>query len=400
MFKTFKQLSLKNLIRSENLSILILVLFFLSEACTTIAYKSRFSFYNYSLLIKTVFLLLFFVGVLKTGIQNKKILVFLSTIALVFLIGQFSFNNFSFGKNFFTNSVIFGRYIFVFIVLLFLTDKKNRFSPLLYTVYEKIVIINCILVLLTIVFDISVFKTYYYRFGASGVFMTPSMITYFNALALTYFAQQYVYRNKKYLELILVVIACLLSGTKALLLFVALTGIHVFIIKQLYRNKVFYASIVALFAGLYVFRDSVLSIVNKNTKLLTDVYHEDGWITALTSYRDQNLKEDFLPVIQEKWNLLNYSFGGTDFEIYRVEFEPFDVFLFFGIIGTLWFFNSYFRNIMNFTQFDIFGKIQMVFLLIIVVMSGNFFNNAPVAMYLLIVISALSVNAVNKKTNL
>lgn len=400
MFKTFKYISLKNLLRAENLPVIILVLFFFSEAGTTIAHHFRHSFHNYSLVIKAVFLFVVVAQVLKRGSQHKKVLYFLTAMWFVFLIGQFSFNNYSFGQNFFANSVIFARYIFVFIVLLFLSDRRNQLNPVFFTVYEKIVVINCVLVILAIVFDISVFKTYYHRFGASGVFMTPSMITYFNALALTYFSYQYLTKNEKLLELLLVAIACLLAGTKALLLFVALTGVHLLIVKKFYRSKVFYASVIAVIAALYVFRDSVVSVVQKNTKLLTEVYHEHGWITALTSYRDQNLKEDFFPVIKEKWNGVNYLFGGTDFEIYRVEFEPFDVFLFFGIIGACAYFIFYFRKVMVFKQFDIFGKIQMVFLLIIVMVSGNFFNNAPMALYLLIVISVLRMDTMTKRAKL
>src|SRR5699024_5486599 len=109
-----------------------------------------------------------------------------------FLIGQLSFNDFTPGENFYQNCIYFGRYLFVFFVFFFLMNKEEKFSSRLFWVFEKLVILNSLLVLIAILFDIQLFKTYYHRFGSSGIFMTPSMITYFNALGLTYFLYQYL----------------------------------------------------------------------------------------------------------------------------------------------------------------------------------------------------------------
>jgi hypothetical protein len=107
----------------------------------------------------------------------------------------------------------------------------------------------------------------------------------------------------------------------------------------------------------------------------------------LTSMRDMNFKEDFIPLVTEKWNWLNFLFGGTDFEIYRVEFEIFDVFLFFGFVGSALYLWNYFDKIIIFKKLDTFEKLQLFFLLFVALLSGNFFNNAPVSLYLLLVLS-------------
>lgn len=383
--------------KTESVFVILLVLFFISELATTVSYYLRFPFYNYSQVIKAGFI--GFIGflLLKNRFKPYFLSVFIGGMALIFLVGQWAFNDFEFGSHLFENSLHFGRFVFVFfIVLLFHTFPKGL-SPMLFTVFEKLMIFNAVLMLLTIVFDITMFKTYYFRFGASGIFMTPSMITYFNALGLTYFLNCFLKDKKKLPELLLLFVVCFLSGTKALLFFVFLTGIHLFILKRIYLKRLFYLSVLFVLGMGFFLKEAVAKFFASNFEPLIQAYNEFGWWAALTSLRSQNLKENFLPVIREKWGLLNYLFGGTDFESYRVEFEPFDIFLFFGIVGVCWYFYRYFCDVMNFKSLSSFGKIQMIILLMTVAVSGNFFNNAPMSLYLVIVIYALSANS--KKIN-
>lgn len=389
MLKDLKNISRKDFIRVENLPVVVLVIFFLSEAFTTIAFKSHWSFYNFSLIAKAIFLVAIGIKVFTKGFPSRNILWFLLGMGLVFLIGQLSFNDFTPGENFYQNCIYFGRYLFVFFVFFFLMNKEEKFSSRLFWVFEKLVILNSLLVLITILFNIQLFKTYYHRFGSSGIFMTPSMITYFNALGLTYFLYQYLQTKKKLPELLLVFTVCFLSGTKALFLFVILTIIHVLILKRVYLKKAFYYVLGSLVFLAILLRNAFMGFFAKNFNPLIEAYEEYGLIAALTSLRSENLKQDFLPVIQEKWTFLNYFFGGTDFEKYRVEFEPFDVILFFGFAGALLYFIFYFRKIINFRKLSDFGKVQIAFLLLIIILSGNFFNNAPVGFYLLIVLNFL-----------
>ena len=379
--------------KAENLPIIVLILFFLSELSTTIAYDTRMSFYNFSLVVKALFIAYVALDLLKNIKAHKNIVLFLIGISGVFFIGQLSFNNFTLGPNFLENCIYFGRYIFVFFVMLFLVNNKHSFSPKFYYVYEKIVILNSIIVITTIVFDLPIFKTYYNRFGSSGAFMTPSMITYFNAFALTYFLHKYINNRKNLIELILVSIVCFLTGTKALIFFFLLTLFHFTLLKRLYAKKSFYMFFFGLIVLLILLKDKITEFIFVNFKPLLVVYEERGLISSLTSLRDVNFRNNFFPVISEKWNFYNFLFGGTDFEIYRVEFEIFDVFLFFGIIGMLLYLFFYFKNIMNFNKMKRFGKVQMGILMLTALISGNFLNNAPIVLYLLIILSVLREDA-------
>lgn len=381
---------------SENLPIIVLVLFFLSELSTTIAYDTRMYFFNFSLVIKAMFIAFVALDVLKNSKTYKNSLLFLTTMTVIFFIGQLSFNNFLLGPNIVENCIYFGRYLFVFVVLLFLMNNQNSLTARFYKVYEYIVIINSIIVIITIVFDLPIFKTYYHRFGSSGAFMTPSIITYFNAIALTYFLYQFLFKKKKLIELILVSAVCFLTGTKAMIFFFVLSTIHVILLKKLYTKRNFYLVFLGVGVILFLAKEKIFEFVYENFKPLIKVYQERGAFSSLTSLRDVNFKNNFLPVLSEKWTWLNYLFGGTDFEIYRIEFEIFDVFLYFGIIGMLLYLIFYFKNVINFSRMNRFGKIQMGILILTALISGNFLNNAPVALYLIIILSVLRNDAIKE----
>lgn len=377
----------------------VLALFFLSEAVTTISHHFKADFHNYSALIKGGFILvalLYSLYSLKTF--RKHILLFLTGMSLVFVVGQYTFNNLTFGEHFLDNTIYFGRYIFVFIlVLIFVNKRKLETNKAVFSVYEKIVVFNSVLILLGVLFDIVLFKTYYYRFGYNGLFMAPSISTFFYALALTYFLNQYLVFKKKLPELILVCLVCFLTGTKALILFFCLSALHWIWIHKWYLKKKFYATLSGIGILIFVFRKSIYDFLYTSFRANFELYEQDGLITALTSFRNLKLKENFLPLMEEKWGIWNYLFGGTDFVKYRVEFEVFDVILFFGILGTLMYFFFYFKHIIRFNTFSSFGKVQVLILLFTALLSGTFFNNAPVALYLLVVLSSLQITHYKKE---
>ena len=68
------------------------------------------------------------------------------------------------------------------------------------------------------------------------------------------------------------------------------------------------------------------------------------------------------------------------------------MFLFFGIVGSIIYLGFYFKTIFKFSKLTPFAKIQLLFLLCVALLSGTFFNNAPVALYLLVVLSSLNLN--------
>lgn len=371
----------------------VLALFFLSEAVTTIAYRFKADFYNYSALIKGGFIIVALVySLYSLNTFRKQLLLFLTGMTFAFFVGQYTFNDLTLGEHILKNTIYFGRYVFVFILVLVFVEKRMLVTnKAVYTVYEKIVVLNSILIVLGLVFDIALFRTYFYRFGYNGLFMAPSISTFFYALALTYFLNHYLLYKKKLAELILVSIVCFLTGTKALVLFFCLSAFYWAWIHQWYLKKWLYVALTLMGILIFVFKKTIYDFLYIGFKGNFELYEQDGLITALTSFRNLKLKENFLPLMEEKWGIWNYIFGGTDFVKYRVEFEVFDVILFFGILGSVVYFFFYFKHIIRFNTFSRFGKVQLLFLLLTALLSGTFFNNAPVALYLLVVLSSLQI---------
>jgi hypothetical protein len=366
----------------------LLVIFFISEVATKLAYRFDLAFHNYSALVKGFFAISILIySILNRNYYIKKVLFFLSLIMIIFISGQYVFNSYSFGEHFFENFITLSRYVFVFILSLCFFRVEIQISNRVFYVFEKIIILNSLLIIIGALFEISFFETYTTRFGYNGFFMTPSTGTYFYALALTYFSYKYFYNGEKLLELLLVLLVCFLVGTKALLLFLALTALHLFVSKKLYKIKLLYIFAGSLLILFITFKLEIKNYLITKFDILFNLYNEQGLITMLTSMRDMNFKEDFIPLVTEKWNWLNFLFGGTDFEIYRVEFEIFDVFLFFGFVGSALYLWNYFDKIIIFKKLDTFEKLQLFFLLFVALLSGNFFNNAPVSLYLLLVLS-------------
>ena len=388
--------SQNNLIKDKSFQLsLVLIFFYLSEAFTKIASYFHADFHNYSALIKGGFVLISLCFALfNFNKKRKSILIFLLIMSIIFLIGQYTFSTNGFNSNFFKNLIYSSRYIFVFILILFFIDYPFKFKSKMHLmVYEKIVLLNSFFIITGFIFNLKIFSTYSSRFGFNGLFMVPSITTYFYALALTYFSYQYIKFNKKKLELLLVIIIALLVGTKALLLFLVLTLTHLFFVKKIYKMKLFYLfssiSIIVIVSNINL----VINFLKNRYETLFRVYENHDLITMLTSYRNLRLKENFMPVITENWSFINYLFGGTDFVEYRVEFELFDVLLFWGIIGSILYFYFYFTKVISFAKIVKFGKIQIFFLLIIAMLSGTYFNNAPVALYLLVVLSSLRTSS-------
>lgn len=386
-------LNIKNNIDAQ-LSVVI-ILFFISEALTKISLYLDHDFHNYSALVKGGFSFLVIIyAFFRITDKRRRILFLMLIMGIMFGLGQYIFNDYSFGPNIFQNTKFFFRYLFVFTILLYFSELPYGYSKGIYlNVFEKIILFNSLLILLGFLFDIQVFKTYKFaRFGYSGLFAVPSIATYFYALSLTYFGNKYITHRTHLFVFIFIALVSVLTGTKALFLFLFLTIIHLFIKEKYYNKKGFIIGTPILILILVIFRKEVLLLVQKYYAVLYDVYREHDLVTMLTSYRNLKLQENFLPLIKDKWHFVNYIFGGTDFVKYRIEFELFDLMLFFGIVGSIIYLFFYFTSVVRFGKLASFGRIQMLFFLIIGMLSGTFFHSAPTALYLLVVLSSLTFN--------
>ena len=385
---------------SKSLAALLLI-FFAADVLVKLCVYAHLDFHNFGALIRGLFFLLSLViSFLSPSRFRKNILLFIAALTLFFFVGQYTFTPSGFEDHLFKNFIFHSRYLFIFSILLFYDGLQNLpINKRVKKTFEWIIVINTTAIFGGFLLDIDMLSSYQGdRFGFDGFFIVPSIATFFYAISLSYLAFNFKKNNLYKLFFAAVLIACLLVGTKALLLFAAATVVHLFLRHRVYLHKKFYMLLAASVALLVLFREPLQVFLKKTFAVLLNVYQESGFITMITSYRNINLQTDFFDMVETHWGFINYLVGGTNFTKYRVEFDFIDVLLFFGIVGGGLYLVSYFRYIIRFSELRRFGKIQIGFLLGIGFLSGTFFNNAPVAIYILVLVAVLSVKD-NKTLN-
>lgn len=385
---------------SKSLAALLLI-FFAADVLVKLCVYAHLDFHNFGALIRGLFFLLSLViSFLSPSRFRKNILLFIAALTLFFFVGQYTFTPSGFEDHLFKNFIFHSRYLFIFSILLFYDGLQNLpINKRVKKNFEWIIVINTSAIFGGFLLDIDMLSSYQGdRFGFDGFFIVPSIATFFYAISLSYLAFNFKKNNLYKLFFAAVLIACLLVGTKALLLFAAATVVHLFLRHRVYLHKKFYILLAASVALLVLFREPLQVFLKKTFAVLLNVYQESGFITMITSYRNINLQTDFFDMVETHWGFINYLVGGTNFTKYRVEFDFIDVLLFFGVAGGGLYLVSYFRYIIRFSELRRFGKIQIGFLLGIGFLSGTFFNNAAVAIYILVLVAVLSIKD-NKTLN-
>lgn len=316
---------------------------------------------NYTIAYKYVIvpklLILLFVSFFFYDKNRKLNTNFYITIALsiAYLISQVSLFNYLTIKNILFN----GHYFLNSIVpILFISLVQQHKEHLTYYVktYLYFIAINSFFIIVGYIFDINLFKTYYWagnRFGFQGLLLYHSEVGYLYFMAL--FLGYYFYKiNKSVLStliLLLTLSGVFLIGTKKAFFLALIFVLYFFIdnFKLLKQKKIYYI-IAPIFLSIFVIRRALIDVFSKQFELFAKIYKEDGFWSSFMSYRNVLLQKNFLPCIQEKWNLTNFVFGGPIFSNYRVELELFDLFLFFGLIGFISYI-VFFKNILKQSNF-------------------------------------------------
>ena len=334
-------------------------------------------------------------AVIKLGIQlyilvfllrnNRKEILWLLALGVLFLIGQFAINAWEVVLKNLNN---FGKYAFVLLLLFYVNEKIKDFKKYqqLFTVFEWFVIINSFAVFVGLLLDIRLFESYSGpRFGYSGFLMKSGAATYFYCIALFYFAHRaFIRKDRSVFLFILTLGASLLLGTKSIFLFVLMLFIYIFFRLKLYKNWIVLLLVVLSVLGIVIFGNQLFNFYLDTSPKLRAIYEEDSLFSMLSSYRNVLFREEFLPIVKENWNALNYLFGGSIDMHYRSQFEFFDALYFFGIIGSAVYFYLFFKEFITFkhtkdTTYFIFS------ILLLAAISGNFFYNAVVAIYIVII---------------
>lgn len=380
------------------IAIFVLIAGYLSDGAYKYIMTYQLSEFRISILIRGLSMFLFFTYLL---FNYKKIrvefLLLLLLLTCVTAIGHYHYYEITKGNYDYKESInLFFKYIFTFVIFYsFIDIDKKSFSGIL-KIYELIIIINCILAISGLFFKIEFLKSYvwqWYRFGYNGLIYAQNESTQFYFLALVYATQLAFVQKKKLWFFTLVVIASLLCGTKALLiidvslfLFIALT----------YGNTK--QKIALIFLLIFVVSSISIILYTDSFRQYTDIfiriYNEHGLLTMLLSHRDLLFQFRF-PYVTGQWEILNYLFGGHDITRNLIELDYIDLFLYFGVIGTL-----IFIWMQCFTIFSEFRKtpLHVYFVLTYIGISflaGHFLASAVNSLYLVLLVFHLHFQSLN-----
>ncbi len=298
----------KNKIQS-NIVIYYLVLQFLLDFIEKINYRYDFGWLKFHRILKIFFLSIVFYYVF-TNIRklNKKILFFFISYILIFILAyHFSLQRIEYLL----------QYIYFFSLILYF-DIVDFDRVIFVKIVKKIVYLNFIFIVLGVLFDITLFKTYYGRFGYNGIMLTQmqSTIFYISSIAIALL-------DKNKLFFFIALLSSFFIGTKALVLAIPI------LLFLNFKNRISIKMVIVLMTiAIIAFLNILISPTFK------EIINNKGILTAIFSYRNEMLL-DVIYKIKDDINLLNVLFGQYDLSIMRTEFDFIDVFLFFGISGVI-----------------------------------------------------------------
>lgn len=357
-----------------NLAAIFLIFFYFSEAISkfSIVYLDGKS--NLPRAIKFLVLLFLLLKIIKP-IRNFILPVLLFVF---FIIGQL------FIDNGFSVEIIVGFSKFLFPIFLFFYFNKYTQDQitrrLFFQTFEWLITINGVLIFLGFFLGQELFQTYEGpRFGYNGLFITSATSSYVYTIALFYFLVKLKDIFFKNWKVWFVIACCLLVGTKAL--YIALFGvvlIFLFYFSNLKKvHRKLFLSILILFS-----LTSIYFLFFQYGRF-NEIRLEKGLFSSIFSFRDDLLLKETIPYIQINWKWPNYLFGGISDLSTRAQMGFIDVFYFWGIVGGTFYLYTFFKSYINFdlNNWKIF---LLVILGVIIFLAGNFFENASVAIYLLI----------------
>lgn len=241
------------------------------------------------------------------------------TLLLLCVLFLLKGGNYNFYKMEFLRYII---YLVSFPILYYVV--KDRDSKTIFTLYKflkYIIYINTILVLLGVIFDVHIFKTYKAnRFGFNGLLLSQGFTPYFYLSASVLF---WYFKDK--MALIITILIGLLSGVKGVY-FTEFMVLSLLVFFSDSLSRVFkIRAIAAIFIG---FLSVTLIILNLSP--FKELLKSHGLLAIIFSHRIEYANELFSVMTKENFNIL---IGATKLEKVRLELQIVDVLLFFGALG-------------------------------------------------------------------
>ena len=358
----------------------IFLLFWIFSLLGTVLYKTSLFYFQIDHTIYlwiTEILFLFIIVLYFIKEKNFYAIKILGLLFLIKLIGSLLvyeryLSHIDFYKDLVKTS--FG-YSFVFLMFYYLKSLDLKQVNKLFSFFKILCLIVYITIFLGAVFSIKLFETYIgSRFGFSGIFFPSSYGSYFIIISILifYFYSRYI-QTIPAVYIVVASLAGVFTGTKSSYLFLTFFWAYIFFQDRYYKNTWFWTVFALAVINLLIFKEKILTILEQKFAVLYDSYLKNDFITFALSYRDVSAQKAKL-FIQENWLFLNYLFGGVDRRQLLVEISLADLFLNFGLVGTVIFFTAYTKLILSKLTKENVIVFSFTLVFIITIMGGNFFD--------------------------
>lgn len=372
----------------KRIGLVFLMMFYVTEAI------NKYIVFNYnttsyiSRIVKTI-VVLYIIGSLVTKKPYKEAK-YIITIIVFFVVGQLAMTS-NFDLIVIVNII---KYIFPLILFTYFNyyplpvlEKK-----IIVNFFEKIIVFNSALIIIGAVLSVPLFKTYDgSRFGYNGLLITSATATYFYCIAISHLFLKYQRDFFKKRIVILSCIALILVGTKSLYL---LTFFTVILFIQRFVNIKVKGLLFLIIISIMVLSFYYIFFVNE---IFSSLRINQGILTSILSYRDKILIQKTIPFVNENWNFINYLFGGVNDISKRPQMSFIDLLYFFGIIGSLLYLYVFKLTYFNFDYKK--NLFFLYFLILVSFISGNFFLNASLPIYLIILKECNILNSLDKNNH-
>ena len=209
-------------------------------------------------------------------------------------------------------------------------EKANHYGVGFITQLQRFLTINAVLIIAGAVFDLSAFESYPLsgRWGYSGFLWHLSFHSIVYGVFILYLLEQ---KKKAWFSIGLFSLALLLLGQKAGLLYVLLI-FTVGVVTNRYFQVGIIASGVALVGSAQLWLPYVVAI----SPFWENVYNKHGVWGVLLSLRNENI-ENIWEIINPLLSVFDVMFGAAIRFPTRIEMMPFDILIYFGVLGLLLF---------------------------------------------------------------
>lgn len=367
----------KNSIDKNNLLIIFFLIIVVGDALTKIFLDTQGI--NPSKYVKA-----FLLGplILMSFKVQKKLFIYLSISFFLLLIGSLSISTDRFVNNI---PKFFEYYFFVLFFTAFLDINYKKIGLIL----EMVFLFHALVIILAAVFEYQFLKTYLYseRIGYLSFFNSQNEFSYVIMAGITFFAVKVKINNiLSILKVLIMIFAGLMTGTKAVALFLILLCSYFLFIKT--KPKIFLPIIAFVSVIALIFWQNIVSFLKVNYNALYGVYQREGFLSFLSSQRTELVWERY-KANQIDLSLPNYFVGSYDLSnLY--EMSILDIPFFFGFIGAVLYCYIVYRFVIKRIPFNQIIKVHLLIVVGLSLVAGYLFENASAQVYTLLVILYLS----------